>query len=97
MRLFVVAAILFASCQGQSTPPAAVGKTYEVTGKVVALDPANKVVKLDHKDIPGLMKAMEMEFDVADANVLDGLKPGDAVRGKLTAGDGYTIISLEKQ
>jgi Cu/Ag efflux protein CusF len=73
-------------------------KVYDVTGKVVSFDPAKKVVTLDHEDIPGFMKAMTMEFPVADAKLLDGLKAGDAVRGKITSeGGGYAVTSLEKR
>lgn len=95
----VVAAVL-AGCQSQTgtTTATDAARVYDVTGKVVSLDPAKKVVKLDHEDIPGLMKAMTMEFAVEDAKLLDGLKPGDAVHGKLKAESGkYVITALEKR
>lgn len=91
-----------AGCQNQpgssaASKPAGT-KVYDVTGKVVSLDPAKKVVTLDHEDIPGFMKAMTMEFPVADAKLLDGMKPGDAVRGKITAdGGSYAVTSFEKR
>jgi protein SCO1/2 len=73
-------------------------KVYDVTGKVVGLDRRKPAVTLDHKDIPGLMKAMKMEFKAADAKVLDGLAPGDAVEGKLKVENGeYTITELRKR
>lgn len=98
----IVATAVVSGCQNQpdsSAPAKASGaKVYDVTGKVVALDPAKKVVTLDHEDIPGFMKAMTMEFPVADARLLDGLKAGDAVRGKITAeGGSYAVTSLEKR
>ena len=93
------AATFVTGCQNQSassTAPAA--KVYDVKGKVVSLDPAKKVVTLDHEDIPGLMKAMKMEFAVEDAAVLDGLAAGDRVTGKLKAdGGSYVVTSLKKQ
>lgn len=97
-----VAAAALAGCQNPSSSSAASqsagAKVYDVTGKVVSLDPAKKVVTLDHEDIPGFMKAMTMEFPVADAKLLDGVKVGDAVRGKITAGGGsYAVTSLEKR
>jgi protein SCO1/2 len=86
-------------CQGQSSQVAKEeAKLYDVTGTVTALDAGKKVVTIDHEDIPGLMKAMQMEFAVADPKVLDGLKPGDPVRGKLKADGGkYVMTSLEKR
>lgn len=97
-----VAAVALAGCQNPSGSSAsskpAGAKVYEVTGKVVSLDPATKAVTLDHEDIPGFMKAMTMEFPVADAKVLDGMKAGDAVRGTITAdGGSYAVTSLEKR
>ena len=54
-------------------------------------------VTLDHEDIPGLMQAMEMEFKVADAKTLDGLKAGDQVHGRLeNRPDGQVIVELKK-
>lgn len=102
LAAMVAATAVVSGCNNPSGSSAAGkpagAKVYDVTGKVVALDPAKKVVTLDHEDIPGFMKAMTMEFPVADAKLLDGLKAGDAVRGKITAdGGGYAVTSLEKR
>jgi Cu/Ag efflux protein CusF len=71
---------------------------YEIKGKVVAVDPGKPAVTLDHEDIPGLMKGMEMEFGVSDPKVVEGLKPGDQVHGRLRKSDsGYVITRLEKR
>jgi Cu/Ag efflux protein CusF len=43
------------------------------------------------------MGAMTMPFDVEDAKVLDGLKPGDEVQGKLKVRDGKNIITELKK
>ena len=47
-----------------------------------------------HEAIPGHMKAMDMSFDVEDAKVLEGLKVGDQVVGKLTKEN--VILELRK-
>jgi protein SCO1/2 len=71
---------------------------YDVRGKVVGLNPDKPAVTLDHEDIPGLMKAMQMEFAVADARLLEGVKVGDHVQGRLKKADsGYVITRLEKR
>src|SRR6266699_2007458 len=73
-------------------------KLYDVRGKVVAMDPAKPAVTLDHEDIPGLMKAMQMEFKVEDAKLLENIKVGDQVQGQLKkAESGYVITRLEKR
>jgi protein SCO1/2 len=73
-------------------------KEYDVRGKVVAVDAAKPAVTLDHEDIPGLMKAMQMEFVVQDPKILEGIKAGDNVQGRLKKGNsGYVITHLEKR
>ncbi len=60
-RLLLVA-MLLPGCQGGSG--GSKEKIYDVKGKVVTLDADKKTVVLDHEDIPGFMRAMEMKFVV---------------------------------
>jgi protein SCO1/2 len=95
----VLLLLVLAGCQGakdQST--GATEKEYEVKGKVVAVDPAKPSVTLDHEDIPGLMKAMKMEFRVEDKQLLEGVQAGDHVQGRLKKAEaGLVITHLKKQ
>jgi protein SCO1/2 len=51
---------------------------------------------IDHEDIPGLMPAMTMSFDVADPAVLAGLEAGARVRFRLSFdGRVYRVVSVE--
>lgn len=97
MALLVPLAIAVAGCTGsKETTPA--GKQYPIKGKVVAVDVSKPSVKLDHEEIPGLMKAMEMDYAVENAKVLEGIKAGDQVEGHLRADSGrYTITQLQKR
>ena len=62
------------------------------------MDVAKPSVKLDHEDIPGLMKGMQMEFAVENAKVLEGLKAGDQVQSQLKVESGKHIVThLEKR
>ncbi len=71
---------------------------YPIKGKVVAVSPEKKTVKIDHEDIPGLMEAMTMNFAVEDPKLLKGLKPGDKVEGRLKTDSGkYIITELKKR
>lgn len=73
------------------------GKQYEIKGKVTGVDAAKSSVKLDHEEIVGLMKAMEMEYSVENPKMLEGLKVGDQVHGHMKVESGkYTILHLEK-
>jgi protein SCO1/2 len=90
LPLFFVFAL---GCRDGSDASKAKEKFYDVKAKVVALDTEKRTVTLDHEDIPGLMKAMEMKFAVEDAKVLEGIKPGDQVRGRLKVKSGEHVIT----
>lgn len=91
--------LLAAGCQKPAdSAPKAAEKTYEIKGKVVAVNAEKQTVTLDHEDIPGLMKGMKMEFKVADPKLLTGLAAGDAVHGQLKAEAGnYVLTELAKR
>ena len=98
--LVIGLSLVVAGCKdGGGDKAKTTGETeYDVRGKVVAVDPAKLAVTLDHEDIPGLMKAMKMEFSVQDPNLLKGIEVGDHVQGRLKKGEtGYVITRLEKQ
>jgi Cu/Ag efflux protein CusF len=70
-------------------------KVYDIKGKVVAVDTDKNKVTLDHEDIPGLMPAMKMAFPAENAKLLEGIKAGDQVHGKLTVKAGGERIITE--
>jgi protein SCO1/2 len=94
--VFLAVALVVAGCQKASEAPQQ--KQYEVNGKVVAVDKDQKTVTLDHEDIPGLMKGMEMQFKVENPQVLEGIAEGDQVSGQLKVRSGdYIIQELDKR
>jgi protein SCO1/2 len=70
----LVAAALVAALLGCSR-----GNVYVATGEVREVDRANKQIVIAHDDIPGLMSAMTMGFDVADPELLDRTAPGQRI------------------
>jgi len=85
-------------CQNSDSRNAAEDRQYDIRGKVVTVDAASGKVTLDHEDIPGLMKAMTMEFTVQDPKLLVGLKAGDKVQGRLKkSATGHVVTHLEKR
>ena len=100
-RLVVFAtSLLVVGCggPGKSTSTSRSEKFYDVRGKIVAVDAAKPAVTLDHEDIPGLMRAMQMEFALEDPKLLEGIKVGDHVQGRLKKGEsGYVLTQLEKR
>lgn len=84
--------------QAPDTAKTGAAKEYDVQGKVVAVSEDQRSITLDHEDIPGLMKAMEMKFNVQEPSVLERIEAGDNVTGRLRVeGSDYTIVSLKKQ
>ncbi len=71
----------FALSCNHTKPPAAASdaKRYRFTGRVVAIDKANKSLTVDGDEIPGFMSAMQMPYDVRDASLLNNLSPGDKI------------------
>ena len=58
--------------------------SHQGVGKVVSVDRAKLRIKLAHEPIKSLgWSAMLMDFSVAKASLLDGLKEGDAVQFEL--------------
>ena len=63
-------------------------------GVVVAVDADRGVVTLDHEDIPGLMKAMTMDFR-ADPALLAGIEAGQSVDFRVRYADGaYELTAI---
>ena len=66
-------------------------------GVVESVDAGARRVALDHGDIPGMMKAMTMEFDVAPGVQLEGLQPGTEVDFWVTEEGGtYTVTDIRR-
>ena len=55
---------------------------------VVVVNRKEGWIEINHEDIPGLMPAMQMEFLVQNASLLDNVKPGDRVD--------FTIVETTK-
>ena len=73
----VACALALASCDVAQHSQRA--RRVEATGVVEAVDPALKQVVIDHEDIPGVMPAMSMSFDVGDPRLFDTLAPGQKI------------------
>jgi protein SCO1/2 len=63
-----------------SGPAAAVqSNTYQGVGVVKSLNPKAPAIEINHGDIEGLMPAMQMEFPVTDASLLNGIAVNDQI------------------
>jgi protein SCO1 len=77
----VICAGLAAGCQ--SAPE----KHYSIQGEVISADPAKKLLTVKHGDIPGLMPAMTMTYQVGDPKQIEALQPGDKISADLVVSE----------
>ncbi len=59
----------------------------ELTGTVVAVNAKPHKLTVHNEDMPGVMRAMDMDYDVKDPAVLTTLKPGEAIHATLLTND----------
>jgi len=59
------------------------GRTYTLTGQVIAIDSARREITIRHRDIPGFMSAMTMPFKVQNPALLEGRQAGDLITATL--------------
>jgi protein SCO1 len=69
-----------------AVPSRAQTKRYPVTGLVLRVDVAARIVLVSHDAIEGLMPAMTMPFEVRAAKDLQGIEPGMTVAFSLVLG-----------
>ena len=62
-------------------------KSHTLKGVVVAIDADASALRVKHEEIPGVMRAMTMQFQV-DAATLKAVKSGDAITAQMSRGDG---------
>lgn len=59
-------------------------QNHDLSGLVLNIDAAHKSMTVSCTAVPGYMDAMTMPFDVRDAKMLDGIKPGATIDFTLT-------------
>lgn len=73
------------SCGGRQ--PEQVGKRYELRGKVVSVDKAQRQVTISHEAVEGLMEGMTMPFTLKDSDALGVVGAGDRIQATLVVSD----------
>ncbi len=74
----------------QPGQPSVVGE-----GKVVAVVPGSNQIVVDHQEIKGFMDAMTMGYRIEPPSLLEGVKPGDAIRFTIDTQQ-KAIVKIEK-
>jgi Cu/Ag efflux protein CusF len=81
-----------------SGPAAAVqSNSYKGVGTVKSLNPKAPAIEIDHGDIEGLMPAMQMEFPVTDASLLNGIAVNDRIDFTVESGAGEMKVTAIKK
>ncbi len=71
-------------------------KVYGVRGVVQEIHAEHGQIVIDHEDIPGLMPAMTMNFDVADPALLETLEPGQEIEFRMQFdGKAFRVLDAE--
>lgn len=82
--IFLTAIILLTACQKTQTPTASENaKRYELKGKVVSVDKAQKKAKIEHEEVKGFMEPMTMDFPIHEDWIWDDLVPGSEIKAEL--------------
>jgi Cu/Ag efflux protein CusF len=70
-------------------------KLFHGVGVITAVDPKSGLITLNHKNIPSLMEAMEMEYQSKPPKLVEGLQVGDKVDFTVD-GRNLTIVDVKK-
>lgn len=62
-------------------------KHYPILADVISADPGKRLITVKHGDIPGLMPAMTMSYQVADPRQIEKLRPGDKISADLVVSE----------
>jgi len=89
--LTIVALICAGSAAGCQSAPE---KHYPIQGEVISVDAGKHLITVKHGDIPGLMPAMTMTYQVAEPKQIQTLQPGDKITADLVVSE--TKGRLEK-
>jgi len=86
MKRFLIVAVLI--CAGFAAAcHSAPEKHYPVQGEVISADASKKLLTVKHGDIPGLMPAMTMTYQVAEPKQMETLQPGDKITADLVVSE----------
>ena len=79
-------------------PAAAVASnSYQGVGVVKSINLKAPAIEIDHGDIEGLMPAMQMEFPVTDASLLNGIAVNDRIDFTIEAAKGDMKVTAIKK
>jgi Cu/Ag efflux protein CusF len=67
---------------------------HELAGVVLAIKPETHKLSVHNEDMPGMMRAMDMDYEVNDPAALSQVRVGETIHATLVS-DGDTLWRLE--
>jgi protein SCO1/2 len=80
--LLLLILVIAAGCRQPAAP-----REYPLQGQIVGIDRESGQLTVKHEDVPGLMPAMIMSFEVADRGEIDRRALGELITATLVLGD----------
>ena len=77
-------------------PAQAGARHYKGEGLVLGVNRDAKTITISHREFPGLMPAMVMEFAVAPSEKLSGIEPGTRITFELVTGAHYVVKHVQR-
>lgn len=94
LLLLLVVSILVCGCSA-NRQSAGSERHYQLTGRVVALNPANHTATIDAAAIPNFMEAMTMEYPIKSRAEFQKLHTGDKITATINVSDdGYNLSDV---
>ena len=90
----IAAPALYAADKPVETTPAAV-KRHSLRGVIVAIDAGKSALRVKHEEIPGVMRAMTMQFRV-DAVALQAAQVGATITGLMSRQPDHWLLEEVK-
>ena len=90
--MLFLSGLTWTGCSSKAPQASPGAKKYELKGKVVSVDQANKKVTIEHQAIEGYMEAMTMPFTLVDDWAFEHLAAGADIQATLVVDSGRTWL-----
>jgi Cu/Ag efflux protein CusF len=68
---------------------------HPMTGYVLEVRPEKNIVTVRNDDMPGVMRAMVMDYPVKGTTMLKELKPGDLIQATMVMDNSYWLENIK--
>ena len=89
--LLLLCVIVFGACSTQQ-PDSARAQRFELKGKIISFNKAQRQVVVQHETIPGFMDAMTMPFTLKEDAAFEVMRAGDTIQATLIVDDERTRL-----